>query len=232
MKVVINLIFILLIGLSTKAQAQDLDPQAPDLTPRIFSEVAFSSSYWWRGLNQSVNSPAIQANLGYQFGKQFRLGVWGSSTRFEDAEDTSIVKLYGNYIIPFSSQSYLTIGVGMVRYYPFGSRNGQDEQVMLRVFDMSIVYEKKTNFEALAVSSKRYGAIKDFAAGSGWIYRIEGGYNTINSEDYQSYIDVKTGFIYPYDQVLYQLYVVGNSKPSQFPNRGGPSAIVGFTARF
>lgn len=231
-------VFILLIALGytnlAVAQYEEDFGQlpTPDLSASIFGEVGFYTNYIEKGISQTENQPVVQAGMGYQFGKQFRLGFWGNSVRYADSLDSSHVKIYANYIVPFSPNAYAIIGLYMHQYWPDQVRNGQETTIALKLFTYNIAHEKRMNFEGLGVSAQRYSLSKDFNFVGKWLVRLEGGYNTIKSDEHESYFDTKAGLVYPVDRVQYQIFAVTNTKPDQFPGRTSTVGVAGLTAKF
>jgi uncharacterized protein (TIGR02001 family) len=81
--------------------------------------MALTTNYIWRGMSQTLNSPAIQG--GYDLGyKGFYAGIWASNVNFGDGADSSAeFDLYAGYAGEYKKVSY---EVGYVQYaYPNAS---------------------------------------------------------------------------------------------------------------
>lgn len=228
MKLINLFIWIFLISVSTWAA----DEESVDLTAQLYGETSILTNYWENGFSQTEGTVAIQGSSGYQFGKNFRLGIWGTSVHYEGSKASSHLRPLAAYIIPFSRNVFLTVGLSRHYYFNESSRNGGEDSITLKVFDYNINYNKVTNLDGSDNTAKRYGVSNDFNLNSNFLFHWEVNYTKLNDDYDTNYLDGKVGLIYPYKQVFYQMFTMANSKPKLFPGRANFSAALGATAKF
>jgi uncharacterized protein (TIGR02001 family) len=129
----------------------------------VSANVAMASTYVWRGMPQTSNSPAIQGgfDLGYE---GFYLGTWGSNVDFGDDRTSMEADLYLGYANAVEKFSY---DVGIVQFmYP----NETDEWNFAEAY-ISLGYD----FDIVSVGAAYYlgidtddEAATDWAPGNAW----------------------------------------------------------------
>jgi uncharacterized protein (TIGR02001 family) len=228
MKLIYLFTWFILISLSTWAA----DEESVDLTARLYGETSIFTNYWENGASQTDGAVTIQGSSGYQFGKNFKLGIWGSSVHFEGSNASSHIRPLVGYIIPFSRNVFLTIGLSRHYYFNDKVRNGGEDSLNLRIYDYNFTYSKISNLDGSENSAKRYGVLNDINLNTSFLLHWEVNYTAINDDDNNTYFDGKVGLIYPYKQIFYQMFMMANSNPTLFTGRANFSAALGATAKF
>ncbi len=121
------------------------------------ANVAMTSNYVWRGMSQTVNSPAIQGGFDISLGNIY-VGVWGSNVNFGNASSLE-ADLYAGYASDFFGLAY---DFNYKQYiYPNETKSSNFSEASL-----TLLY----NFKVLALSAKYYVGIKtnSFNAPDGW----------------------------------------------------------------
>ncbi|WP_373998190.1 TorF family putative porin [Bdellovibrio bacteriovorus] len=208
--------FITILISSWTAQAADGTSPTFDLS----GDISLLSHYVENGLSQSDKSPALQGAFWFNFGSQFRLGVWGSNTNFENSDDHFNLRLLGDIKVSFSQNTNLIISYAQSQYYNGGDRNGNIIGLRLNMFDYRIMYDSFSNWEGTDENSKRFAFGKFFNVFNGWKWDNEVGYNTPNIDEINPYFDARTGLGTKWGVIFFEGALTGTSESSQFNGAG------------
>src|SRR5690554_1963715 len=84
----------------------------------VSGNVALTSNYVWRGVQQSSGNPAIQGGFDLE-SDMFYAGVWGSSVEFDGAVASSELDLYAGFT---PSLGPLSLDLGVISYFYPGAQ--------------------------------------------------------------------------------------------------------------
>lgn len=88
----------------------------PALAQGLSVNLTGTNNYVWRGHSQTLNDPAVQGGVDYDFGNGLAVGTWASSIDFGD-DSPMEVDVYGSYTGSISDMFGYTIG-GIGYLYP------------------------------------------------------------------------------------------------------------------
>lgn len=210
--------FLLILLASPLSQAAD--GSAP--TFKLSGDIHLLSHYVENGLSQTDNSPSLQASFWFNFGPQFRLGLWGSNTNYEDSNDHFNLRLNADLRVDLTANSRLRIAYSDSKYYNAGDRNGNILGIHLDFFDnYHVSYESFSNFEAARRRSTRYGLGHTMTFASDWKWKNEIGYNKVDSVLYNPYFDARTAVGMTAAKIYLEGAVTATSESSQFTHGEG-----------
>ncbi|WII72788.1 TorF family putative porin [Bdellovibrio sp. 22V] len=209
--------FIIILATSLGAYAADGN-HSP--TFALSGDVSLLSHYVENGLSQSDQSPALQGSFWFNFGPQFRLGVWGSNTNFDNSDDHFNLRLNADIKVNFTANTHAVISYSESQYYNGGEHNGNILGLHLHFWDYRIVYEGFSNWEATDERSTRvaFGALTT-VFGS-WKWNNEIGYNTPQVDTINPYFDARTGLGTKWGVIFFEGALTGTSESSQFHGAG------------
>jgi uncharacterized protein (TIGR02001 family) len=184
-------------------------------------DVVLTSHYVEYGLSQSDKSPALQGSFWFNFGPQFRLGLWGSNTNYEHSDDHFNLRGIGELNISFSQTSHMALSYTASQYYNGGERNGSILGVHFNFWsDYRVTYDGMSNWEGTDHRSTRFGFGKTFTIFTSWKWDLEGGYNNPNVDSINPYFDARTGIGTKWGPIFFEGAVTGTSESSQFNGAG------------
>lgn len=187
----------------------------------LSGDVTLLSHYVEHGLSQSDKSPALQGSFWFNFGPQFRLGLWGSNTNYHDSDDHFNLRGIGELTVNFSPTSHMALSYARSQYYNGGEHNGNLLALDIVFYtDYRISYETNSNWEATGDKSARVGFGKLFTVFGSWKWDNEVGYNNPSANNINPYFDARTGIGTKWGVIFFEGAVTGTSESSQFDGAG------------
>lgn len=211
----IAFIIILFTSLRTFAADGNASP-----TFQLSGDVNLLSHYVEYGLSHSDKSPALQGSFWFNFGPQFRLGLWGSNTNFPTGDDHFNLRANGDIKVSFTQSSHLILSYSQSQYYNGGQHNGSILGVHLQVESYRILYNNLSNWEATRAPSARFAFGKISSIFGSWAWDNEIGYNTPTSSSINPYFDLRTGLGTSWGVIFIEGALTGTSESSQFNGAG------------
>lgn len=218
-----HIAFILIILASLKVQAAGSDSSP---TFELSGDVGLTSHYVEHGISQTDKSPALQGSFWFNFGPQFRLGLWGSNTNYPSGNDHFNLRYNAEIIVPFSTNSHLDIKFGRSTYYSDGTRNGDLSAAHLQIGEYKVAFDQTSNWEGTKNSSKRYSFGKVFSISGSWKWTTEIGYNTPSVSTMKAYFDGRTGIGSKFGVIFLEGSITGTSASSDLNGAGDVFAIL------
>ena len=201
---------------SAAVAAPKKETPAPAPTPSFFDgkfvgSAGFFSNYVFRGISQTNDGPAIQANIDYVFDNGLKLGVWGSNVDFSAANANTEFDFYAAYAHTVGSW---TGEVGTIYYYYPSSLDSSN----LDYFEVYGALGYDFGFASLT-GSLNYSPDYTGSTGDAFYYRLAAkaplpynlsldgwvGYQDIDDNataTLPSYTDWALGLAYTYDESL------------------------------
>lgn len=189
-------------------------------TFQLSGDVSLLSHYVENGLSQSDKSPALQGSFWFNFGPQFRLGLWGSNTNYENSDDHFNLRMNADIKVSFSANTNLVISYSKGQYYNGGDHNGDILGGHLHFWDYRILYDSFTNWEGTHSRSSRFAFGKVSNVFSSWKWNNEIGYNTPDVSSINPYFDVRTGLGTKWSVIFLEGALTATSESSQFNGAG------------
>ena len=200
-------------------------------TFKMNGDVTLTSHYVEYGLSESDKSPALQGSFWFNFGPQFRLGLWGSNTNYANSDDHFNLRLNGEVNIPFSATTSAVIAYSQSQYYKAGDHNGNIVGLHLNFGDYRVLYDTMSNWEGTHKSSTRYGFGKLSHLGT-WLWNNEAGYNSPTVATVDPYFDFRTGLGYKWGNIFLEGAVTATSAPGSLNGTGDVFFILSASTDF
>jgi len=220
-------------SISSFAQVEDTKKDIPSF--KMSGDVSLLSNYVEHGLTQTNKDPSLQAAFGFNFGPQFKLGLWGSNVNFDSTEHF-LLKLNAELKILISTTTDFKVGYNNNRYFKTVTRDGGTTYVLATSHGYRIRYENDSNWEGSEYPAAHYSFGKAYDLSPTWKWDNEAGYNMIvDVDNIANYFDLRTSFLYKGvgSNVVYQFTATGTSAPSQFTNgQGDVSVHIGASTSF
>lgn len=189
-------------------------------TFKMSGDVTLLSHYVENGLSQSDKSPALQGSFWFNFGPQFRLGLWGSNTNYTQGDDHFNLRLNADIKVSFSSETHLVISYSRSQFYNGGEHDGNILGAHLQFDNFHILYESLSNWEATEKRSTRYAFGHTASVFSDWRWKNEIGYNSPELDTITPYFDGRTGLGTKWGVIFFEGALTGTSQSSQFHGAG------------
>ena len=187
----------------------------------LSGDVTLTSHYVENGLSQSDKSPALQGSFWFNFGPQFRLGLWGSNTNYHGSDDHFNLRGMAEIKVAFSQTSHMAISYQQSQFYNGGEHNGNILGLQVGFMtDYRISYESMSNWEATEARSARVGFGRTFNVFSTWKWDNEIGYNDPKALTFNPYFDAKTAIGTKWSVIYFEGALTGTSESSQFGGAG------------
>ncbi|QLY26027.1 TorF family putative porin [Bdellovibrio sp. KM01] len=206
---------IILLGLNSAALAAENTP-----TFKMTGDVSLLSQYVEYGLNQSDGSPALQGSFWFNFGPQFRMGLWGSNTNFKNSDDHFNLRANADIKIDFSQESNAVIMYSYSTYYKEGARNGNILGLHLNFGTYRVTLDNLSNWEGTKQRSMRIGFGKVTTVFTDWKWDNEAGYNTPDVDSISSYFDLRTALGFQWKAIFFEGAVTGTSAAGDLDGTG------------
>lgn len=219
------LAFILLSGIA--ARAQDGAP-----TYKLEGEAALSSNSVEYGVSQSNKDPALHGSFWFNWGPQFRLGVWGGNVSYEGDETHFLLRLRADLKINFSANASAALRFGNQSYFKRGTRDGSTVGLHLDLFGYGVVYEQLSNFMGTEDPATYFAFAKTWDVFQTWKWENQIGYMMLSTNGMSAYFDVRSMLGTKPGAIYYQLGATYNSAPAQFAGAGDPFFILMATVSF
>lgn len=201
-------------------------------TFRMTGDIALLSNYIDHGLTQTNKDPSLQGAFSFNFGPQFKLGVWGSNVNYQGPEHF-LLKLNAELKVAFSSTSDAKLGYYDNRYFKTTTRDGSTLYLTVNTYGYKFRFESNTNWEGTNLATTYYAIGKVFDINTNWKWDNEVGYSILNSKTYADYFDARTVAIYKGgSNVMYHLGLTASSNPGQFNGTGDIMPYVGAAVSF
>lgn len=225
-----HLASLIIIFSSWTASAAD---NANSPTFKLSGDVSLLSHFVENGLSQTDNSPALQGSFWFNFGPQFRLGLWGSNTNYQHSDDNFNLRALAEVSVHFSPSSHLRILYSHNRYYNAGDRNGSILGVHLSFFsDYHASFEAISNWEGTDAKANRLAMGHKKQVFGKWLWTNELGYNSVDAASIKSYFDGRTALGTYWGVIFFEGALTATSESSQFHGDGDLFFILSAKTEF
>lgn len=200
---------------------------------KMNGEVSLLTDYVEHGLTQTDKDPSLQGAFSFNFGPQFKLGVWGSNVNYDSTEHF-LLKINAELKVQVSTTTDFKLGYFDNRYFKTDTRNGNTTYLVITSHGYRIRYETNSNWEGTDSRSSYYSFGKTFDINQSWKWDNEVGYTMINDVDgIDNYFDIRSSFLYKgSSNITYQITGTATSAPSQFKGQGDVFILAGASTNF
>lgn len=225
-------LFLILVFLFQGANSQVLskDPNSPSF--KLTGDSRIVSNFVHRGVSQTNNDPGMQTALWFNFGPQFRMGLWGSNVSYPGQDTHLWVALNADIRIPFSDQVGLRFKYSDNKYYASNSRNGNTFGAHLDIYGYKSIFEMDSNWEGTQAGANYFAFGKLYHVFGDWLWDNQIGYSMLKTSNLSNYFDIKTAFGNVKNNFEYFVSATWTSNPSQFSGRGDLFLIFSVGAGF
>ncbi len=202
-------------------------------TFKMSGDVSLLTNYVEHGLTQTDKDPSLQGAFSFNFGPQFKLGVWGSNVNFDSTEHF-LLKINAELRIQISSKTDFKVGYLKNQYFKTDSRDGSTTYLVVTSHGYRVRYEQTSNWEGSDESATYYSFGKMFDLDQNWKWDNEVGYTMISDvPNIENYFDVRTAFLYKGgSNITYQIAATTTSATSQFNGQGDFFVLLGASTSF
>lgn len=180
-----------------------------------------TSNFVERGLTHTDGDPGLQGEFWFNFGPQFRLGLWGSNTSYDNASTTHFW-LRGNadVKVDFSANTSMAIKYSENKYYRANNRNGNTVGLHFDFWGYKIIYDTDSNWEGTSANAVYAGIGKDFTTSSNLIWSNRGGYTMPEADGAKAFFDFRSGIGRKFKDIFLDGSVSYSSASGAFKERG------------
>lgn len=167
-----NLLFVFLFNafaLSAGAEGTGTN----NATFKMEGQASLMSNYVEYGLTHTDKDPALQGQYLFNFGPQFRLGVWGSNISYPNSETHLLLRVNAEIVILFSNESSMIIKVAQENYFKPETRNGMINGIHFNFYGYGIHYDDIYNFLGTEKEAKGYSFSKTWDVWTTWQARVD-----------------------------------------------------------
>lgn len=202
-------------------------------TFKMNGEVNLLSNFIRHGLTQTNKDPSLQGAFGFNFGPQFKMGLWGSNVNYGSTEHF-LLKINAELKVQISPTSDFKLGIFDNHYFKNTTRNGNTTYLLITSHDYRIRYESEGNWEGTEESATYFSFGKASELNPSWKWDNEIGYTMVNVSTLENYFDLRSSFIYKGgNNIFYQITATATSVPDQFTNgQGDVAVLVGASTSF
>lgn len=202
-------------------------------TFKMTGDVSLLTNFVEHGLTQTDKDPSLQGAFSFNFGPQFKLGVWGSNVNYNSTEHF-LLKVNAELKVVVSNTTDFKIGYFNNQYFKTDVRNGTTTYLVITSHGYRIRYEQNSNWEGHDESSTYYSFGKMYDLSQSWKWDNEVGYTMISDvPSIENFFDLRTAFLYKGgSNITYQITATATSAPSQFNGQGDVFLLLGASTSF
>lgn len=228
-----KLIFIFIFIFSSVAFSQDQNASQTKPTFRMSGKANLTSNFVEKGLTQTDADPGLQADFWFNFGSQFRMGLWAANVSYENNSGTHFwLKLNADIKIDFSNTSNLIIKYSDNHYFKSNNRDGNTIGIHLDFSGYKILYEIDNNWQGTEDGATYAGIGKDFPIWTNWIWSNQFGYTIPEAEGVKAFFDIRSGL----GKKLKDIFAMGtltfSDAKGSFKKQGELAAFVSVSVEY
>ncbi len=227
---------LLLILLSTSfAYAQSsggLSSTQPDY--RLNGTATLASNFVEKGLTQTKGDPGLQSDFWFNFGSQFRMGLWGANVRYDSTQTTHFwLKANADVKVDFSDSVKMNIIYNENKYFKANNRDGNTVGIHFDFWGWKIIYDMDSNWEGTRNGATYAGAGKDTLIGGGsWIWSNQGGYTMPKADGVNGFFDIRSGIGSKLKDFILMGSLTYTTATGEFKDQGQLAFILSATVGF
>lgn len=199
--------------------AQTASTTAADSGFQFNGSTQITSHFIYRGLSYTDKDPGLNTNMNFNFGPQFKLGLFGSNVKFSDTH--LWIALDATVMVQFSADVGLNIYFKQNQFFKIKDRNYNSFGAQLTLYDFLILYENLSNWEGTKTSATYYQLAYKYDLGSNFKFEPALGY-TIQKANLKNYFDLRLPVNYESNHsAIYGAFITLTSSPGQFSDKRG-----------
>lgn len=212
----------------------DAAPAEGSPTFKLSGAAELMTNYVNRGLTETDKDPALQAAFWFNFGPQFRMGLWGSNVGYEGSETRFLLRANADVKINFSPTTNMIILVNNNNYFKPEGRNGWIYGAHINMSNLKFILESESNWAGTTSQMTYFALGYEADLDEKWKWPSQVGYSQIKADNYSNYIDFRTGIHYKSSvNIRYKLDMTGLlNNAAQFNGRGAYAFILAALTEF
>jgi hypothetical protein len=231
-KRILSLFSVILIFASVST-AQTSSSTSTQPTYRLAGTATLASNFVEKGLTQTNGDPGIQTDFWFNFGSQFRMGLWGANVRYEDTPTTHFwLKANADVKVDFSQNAKMNIIYTENKFYKNNNRSGNIVGLHFDFWGWKIIYDMNSAWENTGKKSTYAGAGKDSIIWGDYIWLNEGGYTMPEGDGVTSFFDLRTGLAKKAKDILLKAEVTFSTATGDFKDQGALAFIFSASVSF
>lgn len=192
-----------------------------------------STNFVEKGLTQTEGDPNMQGDFWFNFGPQFRLGVWGSNVRYDETSTTHFwMKLNGDIKVDFSPETNMIIKYSDNKYFKSNNRDGNTIGIHFDFGGYKIFYDMDSNWEGSDGKATYFGVGKAVLMGGDWVWNNMGGYTMPKVDGVTSYFDIRSSFGKKLKNIFVEGVATYANAPGPLKDRAKTSVFLSATASY
>lgn len=202
----------------TSPRSGDAGGQAPSY--KLTGEAELLTHFVHHGLSQTNQDPSLHGSFWFNFGPQFRLGIWGSNTNYEGSDIHLWLRFSADIKVDFTENAQLFITYNQNQFYKSAARNGNTVGLNLGLFKYHVIYEIESNWDGTSTGSSYYAFQKNTDLWTTYQWNNQIGYSMVKVSGFTNYFDLRTALGTKLKDVFVEVSLTGTSAASQFNGRG------------
>jgi len=209
-----------LVFLGIECSFKDAFAQGAPAMSKMYGIVEISSNRVDLGFTQSEGEASLQANLGYGFGGQGRLGIEAASISFPEEDANVELRFLGEYSFVFGPNSDLRLRNDIVRYFSEDWRNKTVILADQNFYTYHVLICREDNFEGSKKYRNWFALRKDWTLSGALTLETALGYSIVDG--FESFYDTLIGLRYPISTTIISLNSTFVSNSAQFNGQADP----------
>lgn len=227
------IVSVLIFGNGHFSMAQTPATSSTQPSYRLGGSATLSSNYVEKGLTQTKGDPGLQTDFWFNFGPQFRMGLWGANVRYDSASTTHFwLKGNADIKVDFSQNAKMNIIYSENKFYKANNRNGNTVGLHFDFWGWKIIYDMDSNWEGTGEKSTYAGVGKDTIIWGDWIWANQGGYTMPEADGVTSYFDVRSGLGTKAKDIVLMASASMTTATGDFKDQGELAIILTATVGF
>ena len=228
-----KLIFAILFLYLSTAFSQDSSGSQSKPTFRMNGKANLTSNYVEKGLPQTAGDPGLQADFWFNFGSQFRMGLWAANVNYENNAGTHFwLKLNADIRVDFTNTSNLIIKYSDNHYFKSNNRDGNTIGVHLDFSGYKVLYEIDNNWQGTRAAATYAGLGKDFPIWTNWIWANQFGYTIPEADGVKAFFDIRSGLGKKLKDIFTMATLTYTNATGSFKEQGELAAFVNVSVEY
>jgi uncharacterized protein (TIGR02001 family) len=199
----------------------------------LTGNATLASNFVEKGLTQTQGDPGLQSEFWFNFGSQFRMGLWGANVRYETAETSHFwLRANADVKVDFSQNAKMNIVYNENKYYKANKRDGNTIGVHFDFSGWRIIYDMNSNWEGTRAKETYAGVGKDFPVWTNWVWSSDGGYTMPQAAGVSSFFDIRTGLGIKFKDFTTMGSISYTTATGEFKKQGEAAAFVTINVAF
>lgn len=202
-------------------------------TYRLTGAATLASNFVDKGLTQTKGDPGLQTDFWFNFGSQFRMGLWGANVRYDSTPTTHFwLKANADVKVDFSANAKMNIVYSENKYYKDNDRSGNLVGLHFDFWGWKIIYDMQSNWEGTGQKATYAAAETESPVWGEYIWANHAGYVMPEAEGVTSFFDIRTGLGTKAKDFVLMGSVSFSTATGEFKDQGQLAFILSATVGF